>query len=104
MPYMHKVNGKSVRNYKMENEKYNSKPAQIKARSERTTLRREANATGVTHKGDGTNLDHIKPLSKGGANKMSNARVVSESANKSFSRNKDGSMKSQTSKAERKKK
>ena len=100
MPYM--KDGK--RDYKRENALYNSKPEQIKARSERTTLRRQANAAGITHKGDGTNLDHIKPLSKGGANKMSNARVVSESANKSFSRNANGSLKSQTSKAERKKK
>ena len=89
MPFM--KNGK--RDYVRENKLYNSKPAQIKARSERTTLRREANATGVTHKGDGKNLDHVKPLSKGGANKMSNTRVVSESVNKSFSRNADGSMK-----------
>jgi len=85
------TNGK--RDYKKENKLYNSKPAQIKARSERTTLRREANAAGITHKGDGKNLDHIKPLSKGGANKMSNTRVVSESVNKSFSRNSDGSLK-----------
>lgn len=104
MPYMHKVNGKSVRNYKMENEKYNSKPEQIKARSERTMLRREANATGVTKKGDGKDLDHKKPLSKGGANTMANARVTTKSANRSFSRNADGSLKSQTSKKERSKK
>ena len=99
MPFM--TNGK--RDYKKENRLYNSKPEQIKARSERTTLRRQANATGVTHKGDGKDLDHIKPLSKGGANKMSNARVVSQNANRSFSRNANGSLKSQTSKAERKK-
>jgi hypothetical protein len=98
MPYM--TNGK--RDYKKENAKYNSRPENIKARSERTTLRRQANATGVTHKGDGKDLDHIKPLSKGGANKMSNTRVVSQAANRSFSRNADGSMKSQTSKKERK--
>jgi 5-methylcytosine-specific restriction endonuclease McrA len=104
MPFMKKVNGKSVRDYKRENELYNSKPEQIKARSERTTLRREANAKGITSKGDGKDLDHIKPLSKGGANTLSNARSVTKSANRSFSRNADGSLKSQTSKAERKKK
>ena len=101
---MHKVNGKSVRNYKMENEKYNSKPEQIKARSERTVLRRASNAAGTTSVGDGKEIDHIKPLSKGGANTKANSRVVSESTNRSFSRNKDGSMKSQTSKRESKKK
>ena len=85
-----------------ENKLYNSRPENIKARSERTTLRRKANELGITHKGDSKDLDHIKPLSKGGANKMSNTRVVSQAANRSFSRNADGSMKSQTSKKERK--
>lgn len=104
MPFMKKdpKTGKSVRDYKRENELYNSKPDQIKKRSKRTVARRKANADGLTHKGDNTNLDHIKPLSKGGSNSKSNLRVVSESKNKSFSRNKDGSLKSQTSKRERK--
>lgn len=101
---MKKVNGKSVRDYKRENELYNSKPEQIKARSERTTLRRQANAEGITKKGDGKDLDHKKPLSKGGANTLSNTRVTTKSENRSFSRNSDGSLKSQTSKRERKKK
>lgn len=100
MPYM--TNGK--RDYKKENRLYNSKPEQIKARSERTTLRRASNAAGTTSKGDGTNIDHIKPLSKGGANTKANSRVVSEATNKSFSRNANGSMKSQTSKRESKRK
>jgi hypothetical protein len=104
MPYMKKVNGKSVRDYKRENELYNSKPEQIKARTERTTLRREANAKGITTKGDGKDLDHKKPLSKGGSNTLSNTRVTTKTANRSFSRNTDGSLKSQTSKKERKKK
>ena len=100
MPYM--TNGK--RDYRKEYAKYAGKPDAIKARSERTVLRRKANETGVTHKGDGKDLDHIKPLSKGGANSLSNTRVTTKSANRSFARNADGSLKSQTSKAERKKK
>jgi len=100
MPFM--KNGK--RDYKRENLLYNSKPEQIKARSERTVLRRASNAAGTTSLGDGTNIDHIKPLSKGGANTKTNSRVVSESTNKSFSRNANGSMKSQTSKRESKRK
>jgi len=94
-------NGK--RDYKRENELYNSKPEQIKARSKRTTLRREANEKGITHKGDGKDLDHKRPLSRGGANSLSNTRVTSKSENRSFARNKDGSLKSQTSKREKKK-
>ena len=99
MPYM--KNGK--RDYKRENELYNSKPEQRKARSERTVARNQANADGRTSKGDGTNLDHRVPLSKGGSSAKSNLRAVSASSNRSFSRNANGSLKSQTSKRERKK-
>ena len=105
MPYMKKdpKTGKSVRDYKRENELYNSKPEQRKNRSERTVARNKANADGITHKGDGRDLDHKKPLSKGGTSARSNLRAVSASSNRSFRRNSDGSMKSQTSKRERKK-
>jgi hypothetical protein len=96
MPYM--KNGK--RDYKRENELYNSRPEQIKARSERTTARRQAIKAGTVSKGDGRDIDHITPLSKGGSNAKSNQRVVSASTNRSFSRNSNGSLKSQTSKRE----
>lgn len=96
MPYM--KNGK--RDYKRENELYNSKPEQIKRRSERTVARRQANAAGITSKGDGKDIDHITPLSKGGSNAKSNQRVVSASTNRSFSRTSTGALKSQTSKRE----
>lgn len=99
MPYM--TNGK--RDYKKENEKYNSKPSERKKRSERSVARVRANREGLTSKGDGKQLDHIKPLSKGGTSDRKNLRVVSASRNTSFSRNSDGSLKSQTSKRERKK-
>lgn len=95
MPYM--KNGK--RDYKTEYEKYHSRPEQIKNRSERTTARRQSNAAGTTSKGDGKDLDHIKPLSKGGSNSKSNLRVTSKSSNRSFARNSNGSMKSQRSRS-----
>ena len=98
MPYQ--KNG--VRQYKKEYEKYHSRPEQIKNRSERTVARRKANESGVTSKGDGKDLDHKTPISKGGSSSKSNLRVVDKSTNRSFSRNKDGSLKSQTSKRERK--
>lgn len=59
---------------------------------------------GKVHKGDGKDVDHKQPLSKGGGNSKSNLQVVPASRNRSFSRNKDGSLKSQVSKKERKKK
>lgn len=96
MPYQ--KNGK--RDYKTEYEKYHSRPEQIKNRSDRTTARRQANAAGVTHKGDGKDIDHKVPLSKGGSNAKSNQRVVSAGTNRSFSRNANGSIKSQASKRE----
>lgn len=98
MPYM--TNGK--RDYKKENRLFNSKPSERKKRSERTVARRRANAQGITHKGDGKDLDHKRPLSKGGSSEASNLRVVSASSNRSFARNPDGSLKSQTSRKERK--
>lgn len=93
-------NGK--RDYKTEVEKYTSKPEVIKKRTEQNKARRLMEKAGKVHKGDGKAVDHIKPLSKGGTSDKSNLRVVPERQNDSFSRNKDGSLKSQTSRRERK--
>lgn len=103
MPWMIKKDGKMVRDYKRENRLYNSRPEQRKRRSERTILRNRANALGIAHKGDGKDLDHKQPLSKGGSNTLANARMVSPGENRSFSRNADGSLKSQISARERSK-
>lgn len=100
MPYM--TNGK--RDYKKEYAKYHSRPEQIENRTARTTARRQANAAGITSKGDGKDIDHRVPLSKGGSTGKGNQRVVSVSANRSFSRNANGSVKSQTSRRESRKK
>jgi len=53
---------------------------------------------GKVHKGDGKDVDHKTPLSKGGTTTKSNLRVVPASTNRSFSRNSDSSLKSQRSK------
>lgn len=52
---------------------------------------------GKAKKGDGKDVDHVKALSKGGLNQMYNLRMSSASSNRSFSRNKDSSMRSQRS-------
>ena len=101
---MKRVNGESVRDYRRENLEYNSKPSERKKRSERSVARVKSNKAGTTSLGDGRDIDHKKPLSKGGSSDKSNLRVVSASSNRSFSRNADGSLKSQTSKRERKRK
>lgn len=98
MPYMR--NGK--RDYKREVAKYTSKPEVVKKRTEQNAARREMEKKGLVHKGDGKDVDHKTPLSKGGApTNPKNLRVVPASENRSFSRNKDGSLKSQTSKREK---
>jgi 5-methylcytosine-specific restriction endonuclease McrA len=60
--------------------------------AKRHRLRRKALKLGMVKKGQ--DLDHKKPLSKGGSNTLANARASSPSDNRSFPRNKDGSMKS----------
>lgn len=62
--------------------------------AKRMKLRRLALKKGMVKKGQ--DLDHIKMLSKGGANTLKNARAVSPHENRSFPRNKDGSAKSNT--------
>ncbi len=63
-------------------------------KAKRMRLRRKALKLGLVKKGQ--DLDHKVPLSKGGSNTLKNARATTPSANRSFPRNKDGSMKSNT--------
>lgn len=97
MPYMKDGH----RDYRREYDLYHSRAKQRHNRSLRTILRHQAENAGIVHKGDSKDLDHIQPLSHGGSNSLANARAVSKSDNRSFSRNADGSLKSQTSKRER---
>lgn len=60
--------------------------------AKRKKLRREFEKDGKVHKGDGKDVDHKRPLSKGGKNTESNGRVESAGTNRSFPRNSDGSM------------
>jgi hypothetical protein len=88
MPYINKK-----RPYKHEYEDYQGKPEQIKKRAARNAARAELMKDGKVHKGDGQDVDHIKPLSKGGASSKKNLRVKSASDNRSFSRNADHTVK-----------
>ena len=83
---------KMARDYKKENE-YKSTPEQIALRVKRNKARRQAIKEGRVAKGDGKEIDHIIPLSKGGANTKSNTRIRTKSQNSSFSRNPDKSVK-----------
>ena len=53
---------------------------------------------GKVRKGDGNDVDHVKPLSKGGTGAKSNLKVKSKSDNRSFSRNSDHTVKKNVSK------
>lgn len=98
MPFM--KNGK--RDYKRELAwEHAKKPERVKQRATRNAARKEAMDKGLVRKGDGKDVDHKTPLSKGGTNAPSNTRVASARTNRSFSRNPDGSLKSQVSKRER---
>jgi hypothetical protein len=89
MPYM--KNGK--RDYDAEYKNYAGTDKQKKLRAKRNKARREMERDGRVHKGDGKDVDHARPLSKGGSTSKSNLRVKSASANRSFARNKDSSIK-----------
>jgi 5-methylcytosine-specific restriction endonuclease McrA len=60
-------------------------------------------AAGKAKVGDGKQVDHIKPISKGGKTVMSNLRVVTAAANDSFKRNSKRQLVSQTSTREARK-
>jgi hypothetical protein len=88
MPYVNKP-----RPYKKEYEQYDGTPAVKKKRAERNKARAIMEKKGLVHKGDGKDVDHTKPLSKGGKTTPSNLRVKTAHNNRSYARNKDHSVK-----------
>ena len=66
------------RDYKKEYAEYHSKPEQKKARAERNAARKKMGLK----VGDPREVDHIKPLSRGGSNSKKNLRVVSRTTNR----------------------
>lgn len=99
IPYM--KNGK--RNYQAELawEKRTTGKGRQDDRVERNRARAHMMERGKVRKGDGKDVDHRRALSKGGSGSASNLRVVAASTNRSFARNKDGSMKNERSKKEK---
>lgn len=88
MPYM--TDGK--RDYDKQ-QKYDGKASVVKDRAIRNKARSTLTQAGVVSKGDGKDVDHKKPLSKGGTNARTNLRAVPSSKNKSFERKRNGAMK-----------
>ena len=100
MPFM--TNGK--RDYKKElTWEHKKKPNRVKDRASRNQARSIMEAKGAVKKGDGKDVGHKRAISKGGKTTLGNLFVQSASTNRSFSRNKSGAMKSETSKREKRK-
>jgi hypothetical protein len=89
MPYK----DKSDRNYRREYETYQGSEQQKKNRAARNAARAKLMKKGLVKKGDGMDVDHKTPLSKGGNNKGGNLRVQTAHNNRSFARKKDHSIK-----------
>lgn len=66
------------RDYKKEYREYHAKPEQKKKRA----MRNEARKKMGLKVGDPREVDHKKPLSKGGSNSKKNLRVVSRATNR----------------------
>ena len=69
---------KKKRDYKKEYREYHGKKEQIKNRSTRNKARRKLKLK----PGDPREVDHKKPLSKGGSNSKKNLRAVSKTTNR----------------------
>jgi 5-methylcytosine-specific restriction endonuclease McrA len=67
-----------ARDYKAEYKAFHGKPEQIANRAARNAAR----ADHGLKKGDGKEVDHKVPLSKGGSTARSNTQVISRSANR----------------------
>jgi 5-methylcytosine-specific restriction endonuclease McrA len=73
---------KEPRNYKQEYADYHGTSTQKKNRAARNGARAEMAKVGKVSKGDGKEVDHKKPLSKGGSVSKGNLRVVSKAVNR----------------------
>jgi len=71
------------RNYVKEYNNYHGTEEQKKNRAQRNKARRMLIKEGVAAKGDGKDVDHIKPMRNGGTSTRSNLRMRSKSANRS---------------------
>lgn len=81
------------RNYRKEYAEYQGQPKQIANRVERNKARSIEVKAGKVSKGDGMDVDHIKPIVKGGKTIPSNLRIKTASANRSYPRNSKAGMK-----------
>lgn len=69
---------------------YQKKPENVEKRVDRNRARRHAIADGKAKVGDGKDVDHKKPLRKGGSGHDSNTRVIDRSTNRGWRKGKEG--------------
>lgn len=69
--------------------KYHASEQAKKDRAARNKARRQAEAEGKVHKGDGKEVDHIRALSNGGGYSKENTRVISRRKNRSYPRDRN---------------
>jgi hypothetical protein len=81
------------RNYRAEYDRYQGKPEQIANRAKRNEARDKMKEKGLVKKGDGKDVDHRKPIAKGGGNGSGNLRAVPKGQNRSFARTRNAGMK-----------
>ena len=85
MPYVHKP-----RPYKKEYQQQKAR-GEHEDRMDRQRARNEMDKRGIDR--TGKDIDHVVPLSKGGSNAKGNLKLKSPSANRSFTRNSDHTVK-----------
>jgi len=73
-----------ARDYRKEYRDWHGKPEHIKERAQRVMARREMIKEGKAHKGDGLDVDHIKPIRDGGGNSTKNLRMLSVKRNRGW--------------------
>ena len=69
---------------------YEESPEEIKKREARNKARYQAEKLGKVHKGDGKQVDHMKPLGSGGSSDVSNTRVISTKRNEGWRKGESG--------------
>ena len=84
---------RNPRDYDKEYAAYDGTPAVKQKRAARNQARAIMEKEGLVQKGDGKDVDHKTPLSKGGATTRSNLKVKSATANRSYARTTKGAMK-----------
>ena len=68
-------------------EEYQSRPDVMRKRAMMNKARRMLEREGKVKKGDGKDVNHIKPLDKGGTSARSNLKVTSRAAYRGYRRN-----------------